>query len=117
MYQPLRWGILTIPVGIARHYTRDTVSSMTSKIDIMDKAYVGRVWLYIFCGLLDAMGQTTVYWLMGAMSENPATLAHFVGICKSSQLWNFILKRIVRPVLQTREYNRLVQRVYGELMV
>lgn len=50
-------------------------------MDISDKAYPSRIWLYIFCGLLDAMWQTTVYWLMGVMSRDPATLAHFVGFC------------------------------------
>lgn len=40
--------------------------------------------MYIFCGLLDAMWQTTAYWVMGAMSNNPAKLAHFTGFCKLS---------------------------------
>ena len=40
------------------------------------------MWLYIFCGLLDAMWQTTAYWFMGAMSNDPAKLAHFTGFCK-----------------------------------
>ena len=41
------------------------------------------MWLYIFCGLLDSMWQTTAYWLMGAMSNDPAKLAHFTGFCES----------------------------------
>jgi hypothetical protein len=27
------------------------------------------------------MWQTTVYWLMGAMSNDPGKLAHFTGFC------------------------------------
>ncbi|KAI0369867.1 MFS general substrate transporter [Pilatotrama ljubarskyi] len=63
-------------------YTRDTVSD---KIDIHESPYVSRLWLYIFCGLLDAMWQTTAYWFMGAMSNDPAKLANFSGFYKSLQ--------------------------------
>ena len=52
------------------------------KLDIHDgSAYISRMWLYIFCGLLDSMWQTTAYWLMGAMSNDPAKLANFSGFC------------------------------------
>jgi hypothetical protein len=52
------------------------------KIDFKDKRYLGRVFFYIFCGVLDASWQTTAYWLMGAMSNDPAKLAYFAGFCK-----------------------------------
>jgi len=39
------------------------------------------VWAYIFMGILDAMWQTTAYWLMGAMSNDPSKLAYFAGFC------------------------------------
>jgi hypothetical protein len=39
--------------------------------------------LYIFFGLLDAMWQTSVYWMMGAMSNDPNKLAYFTGFCAS----------------------------------
>ncbi|PCH33152.1 MFS general substrate transporter [Wolfiporia cocos MD-104 SS10] len=71
-----------------KHYTRETVAVLTNdqdKIDIYDKEYVGRVWLYIFCGMLDAMWQTTAYWIMGAMSNDPAKLANLTGFYKSLQ--------------------------------
>ncbi|KAI0075905.1 MFS general substrate transporter [Panus rudis PR-1116 ss-1] len=68
-----------------RNYTRKSVAATPTKIDISDKAYIGRLWLYIFCGLLDAMWQTTVYWLMGVMTSDPAKIAHFVGFYKSIQ--------------------------------
>ena len=50
-------------------------------MDIFDSGYTGRIFLYVFCGILDAMWQTTAYWLMGAMSNDPAKLAHFAGFC------------------------------------
>ncbi|KAI0935594.1 hypothetical protein AcV5_003976 [Taiwanofungus camphoratus] len=67
-----------------KHYTRASVADVP-KLDIHDKAYVGRIWLYIFCGMLDAMWQTTAYWIMGAMSNDPAKLANLTGFYKSLQ--------------------------------
>ncbi|KAI6133610.1 major facilitator superfamily domain-containing protein [Pisolithus thermaeus] len=66
-------------------YTRESVALLTRKMDIHDPGYVGRVWLMIFCGLFDAMWQTTAYWLMGAMSNDPSKLAVFTGFYKSIQ--------------------------------
>lgn len=51
-------------------------------MDIYDNGYTGHLFLYIFCGLLDSMWQTTAYWMMGAMSNDPARLAYFSGFCK-----------------------------------
>ncbi|KAG5651846.1 hypothetical protein H0H81_007222 [Sphagnurus paluster] len=69
-----------------RQYTRPAVPLADAKrLDIFDKGYTGKIFLYIFCGLLDAMWQTTAYWLMGAMSNDPAKLAHFAGFYKSIQ--------------------------------
>jgi hypothetical protein len=50
-------------------------------MDMNDPGYPGRVVLYAFFGIFDAMWQTTVYWLLGAMSNDPAKLAHFSGFC------------------------------------
>ncbi|EGN98006.1 hypothetical protein SERLA73DRAFT_182836 [Serpula lacrymans var. lacrymans S7.3] len=55
------------------------------KMDIYDSQYPAHVWLMIFYGLLDAMWQTTAYWLMGAMSNDPGKLAVFAGFYKSIQ--------------------------------
>lgn len=66
--------------GGRRNYTRIV---LPAKIDFKDPSYVAHGWLYIFCGLLDAMWQTFVYWLMGAMSNDLAKLAVFTGFCKS----------------------------------
>lgn len=50
-----------------------------------DRGYAGRVLLYILCGILDAQWQTTAYWMLGAMSNDPAKLAIFTGFYKSLQ--------------------------------
>jgi hypothetical protein len=55
------------------------------RMDIHDSDYAGRIFLYIFCGILDAMWQVTSYWLMGAISNDPAKLAYFTGFYKSLQ--------------------------------
>jgi hypothetical protein len=70
-----------------RQYTRSSpqVAPDAVKIDFNDAKYVGRVFLYIMMGLLDAMWQTAAYWLMGAMSNDPAKLAYFTGFYKSIQ--------------------------------
>jgi MFS family permease len=65
-----------------KNYTRIV---LPAKIDFKDPSYVAHGWLYIFCGLLDAMWQTFVYWLMGAMSNDLAKLAVFTGFYKGLQ--------------------------------
>ncbi|KAG9221485.1 hypothetical protein CCMSSC00406_0009921 [Pleurotus cornucopiae] len=68
-----------------RDYTRESIPPDSSKMDIHDPAYPARIWLYIFFGALDAAWQTYAYWMMGAMSNDPAKLAHFAGFYKSIQ--------------------------------
>jgi len=69
-----------------KQYTRASLPpDSNNKLDIFDHGYTARIWLYIFCGLLDAMWQTTAYWLMGAMSNDPAKLAYLTGFYKSIQ--------------------------------
>ncbi|KAF5377201.1 hypothetical protein D9615_006472 [Tricholomella constricta] len=68
-----------------KEYTRADVPPDEERLDIFDSGYTGKIFLYIFCGFLDAMWQTTAYWLMGAMSNDPAKLAHFAGFYKSLQ--------------------------------
>lgn len=55
-------------------------------MDIYDSEFYEKILLYIFFGILDAMWQTAAYWLMGAMSNDPAKLAHFAGFCMLSPL-------------------------------
>jgi hypothetical protein len=67
---------------ILRTYTRaEEGATGAYKIDIFDKNYPAHVWLMIFYGFLDSMWQTYAYWLMGAMSNDPAKLAVFTGFC------------------------------------
>jgi len=66
-----------------RDYSRESIPPESQKLGIRDKGYVPRVLLYVCFGLLDAMWQTTSYWLIGAMSNSPQRLAHFIGFCKS----------------------------------
>jgi hypothetical protein len=63
-------------------------------MDINDPDYPAHVWLMIFYGLLDSMWQTTAYWLMGAMSNDPAKLAVFAGFCRFSNR-----SHVIAPVL------------------
>ena len=64
-----------------RDYSRETIPPEAQKMGIHDSGYVPRILLYILCGVLDAMWQTTSYWLIGAMSNSPARLALFSGFC------------------------------------
>ncbi|EGN94050.1 hypothetical protein SERLA73DRAFT_188606 [Serpula lacrymans var. lacrymans S7.3] len=87
------WSVLMMMVFVVhiwayfyqKDYTRDSLPVGSPKMDIYDHGYTGKVWLYIFCGMLDAMWQTTAYWVMGAMSNDPSKLAHFAGFYKSIQ--------------------------------
>ncbi|CAE6426280.1 unnamed protein product [Rhizoctonia solani] len=87
----LGWGVLFAMVFAVhiwgyfyqRDYTRPVPED--ARMDFNDHGYAGKVWLYIFCGLLDAMWQTYSYWMMGAMSNDPAKLAIFTGFYKSIQ--------------------------------
>ncbi|KAG2081098.1 MFS general substrate transporter [Suillus discolor] len=56
-------------------YTRAEAMKDAYKIDIIDGTYVAHVWVMIVHGLLDSMLQTYAYWLIGAMSNDPAKLA------------------------------------------
>jgi len=89
----IAWGILFVMVFVVhtwayfyqRNYTRQTVPPVSQKMGIHDNGYTPRILLYILCGILDAMWQTTSYWLIGAMSNSPARLAYFTGFYKSMQ--------------------------------
>ncbi|KAM5530428.1 hypothetical protein V8D89_015903 [Ganoderma adspersum] len=84
------WVVLIIMVFVVhtwayfyqKGYTRESIGD---KIDIHERGYPAHLCLYIACGLLDSMWQTTAYWFMGAMSNDPAKLANFSGFYKSLQ--------------------------------
>ncbi|KAF9261909.1 MFS general substrate transporter [Marasmius fiardii PR-910] len=70
-----------------KQYDRSTYPKDNEEVrfDIFDSGYAGRCVLYVFFGILDAAWQTTIYWLMGAMSNDPAKLAYFSGFYKCIQ--------------------------------
>ncbi|KAL0068046.1 hypothetical protein AAF712_004949 [Marasmius tenuissimus] len=91
----LSWGLLfAIIFGThgwgyvyQRQYDRSTYPPDREdlRFDIYSPGYTGRVLLYVAFGLLDAAWQVTIYWLMGAMSNDPAKLAYFSGFYKCIQ--------------------------------
>jgi hypothetical protein len=87
-------------------------------MDIYDKGYLAHLFLYVFCGLLDSMWQTTAYWMMGAMSNDPAKLAYFAGFCESFhwQLYPNLYTDQPIPLIQINQYSRLAPRAFGVLM-
>jgi hypothetical protein len=52
-------------------------------------------------GILDAMWQTTAYWLMGAMSNDVAKLAHFIGFCKHFESLNVLIHLLPDKSIQS----------------
>ncbi|EPS36940.1 hypothetical protein H072_9551 [Dactylellina haptotyla CBS 200.50] len=67
-----------------RNYTRASAKVMT-KIDWHDHNYGGPLFLYMCYGLYDAIWQTYVYWIMGALSNNSRKLAIYAGFYKGIQ--------------------------------
>jgi hypothetical protein len=45
-------------------YRAEAESTDFVHIDLKNGSYPAHVWLYIFCGLLDFMWQTAVYWMV-----------------------------------------------------
>ncbi|KIJ64848.1 hypothetical protein HYDPIDRAFT_28203 [Hydnomerulius pinastri MD-312] len=66
-------------------YTRESIPADAQKMDIYDPAFPAHIWLMIFYGLLDAMWQTTTFWLIGAMSNDTNKLAIYSGFFHSIQ--------------------------------
>ncbi|KAJ7667689.1 MFS general substrate transporter [Mycena polygramma] len=89
------WGMVFVMVFVTniwgyeyqKQYTRESLALIdpVDRIDFSEKRYIGRCFLYIAFGVLDAMWQTSVYWMMGAMSNDPSKLAYFTGFYKSIQ--------------------------------
>ena len=83
-------------------------------MDIFDHGFAAKIILYVFFGILDAMWQTTAYWLMGAMCNDPAKLAHFAGFCACALTLATICS--FYHCLQTRHYSQLVPQAFGAQM-
>jgi len=65
--------------------TPDDPSDDYPKLDWTDSGYVGPMFLYIFYGFYDAAWQCSVYWFMGAMTNNSRKLANYSGFYKGIQ--------------------------------
>ncbi|KAG9307916.1 major facilitator superfamily domain-containing protein [Chiua virens] len=87
------WTVLLVMVFIVhvwayqyqKTYTRESIPPDAQKMDIYDASYPAHVWLMILYGLLDAMWQTTAFWLIGAMSNDTNKLAIYAGFYHSIQ--------------------------------
>ncbi|KAL1650261.1 hypothetical protein SLS58_001072 [Diplodia intermedia] len=67
-------------------YTRESAGAEDFHVkDWADGGYIGPMFLYMFYGFYDAAWQTSVYWLMGAMTNNGRKLANFAGFYKGIQ--------------------------------
>jgi len=65
---------------------KDAAGNLTYvKLDWTDSGYIGPMFLYMFYGFYDAAWQTTVYWLLGALTNNTRKLANFAGFYKGIQ--------------------------------
>ncbi|EOD47484.1 putative duf895 domain membrane protein [Neofusicoccum parvum] len=82
-------------------YTRaDTTAADFHVQDWTESSYIGHMFLYMFYGFYDSVWQTSVYWLMGAMTNNGRKLANFAGFYKGIQsagaaiIWALDLKKL-----------------------
>ncbi|XP_078442554.1 UNC93-like protein 1 [Wolffia australiana] len=75
------WG------GGLANQLRYTSGKWEKKLDFKDsgKAYAGPVALYCGYGLLDAAFQSLIYWVIGAMADDPHQLSRYSGFYKGIQ--------------------------------
>jgi len=72
--------------AFAKTYTREDAAATTwVPADWNTDGYAGKVILYIMYGFYDAAFQASVYWLMGALSNNSRRVANYVGFYKGIQ--------------------------------
>ncbi|KAF3919339.1 hypothetical protein ABW21_db0202980 [Orbilia brochopaga] len=67
-----------------KNYTRQNVANIPT-LDWVSNGYGGPLFLYMCYGLYDAIWQTYVYWIMGALSNNSRKLAIYAGFYKGIQ--------------------------------
>ncbi|KAE8684769.1 UNC93-like protein 1 [Hibiscus syriacus] len=58
---------------------------LPKKLDFRDSAFAGPFVLYFSYGLLDAMFQSMVYWVIGALADDSQTLSRYSGFYKGVQ--------------------------------
>lgn len=57
----------------------------SNKLDFKDSSFAGPFVLYFSYGLLDAMFQSMVYWVIGALADDSQTLSRYSGFYKGVQ--------------------------------
>jgi hypothetical protein len=73
-------------VVIQQRFTRDSVLLPGYvKVDVFDKEYPGLVVEYALFGLIDAVYQGFIYWLMGTMTNDTERAARYGGFYKTIQ--------------------------------
>lgn len=65
--------------------TPDDPSDDYQKLDWTSSGFIGPMFLMIFYGFYDAAWQCSVYWFMGAMTNNSRKLANYSGFYKGIQ--------------------------------
>ncbi|GLU21355.1 hypothetical protein SLE2022_375000 [Rubroshorea leprosula] len=72
--------------GLAKQLTY-SLSDLPQPLDFKDsgKAFAGPFVLYFSYGLLDAMFQSMVYWVIGALADDSETLSRYSGFYKGIQ--------------------------------
>ncbi|KAK3073446.1 hypothetical protein LTR53_004978 [Teratosphaeriaceae sp. CCFEE 6253] len=65
--------------------TKEDPSDDYVKMDWTSGGYIGPMFLFIFYGVYDAAWQTSIYWFMGATTNNSRKLANFAGFYKGIQ--------------------------------
>ncbi|GJN11953.1 hypothetical protein PR202_ga30193 [Eleusine coracana subsp. coracana] len=67
-------------------YTRHTMRTHAQLIDFKQgRRYAGPFMLYFSYGLLDAMFQSLIYWIIGALANDSQILSRYVGFYKGVQ--------------------------------
>ncbi|KAG2203074.1 hypothetical protein INT46_010379 [Mucor plumbeus] len=82
--------ILALWIGavvIQTRFTRESIKDTTTwvQIDVYDKEYPGLVIEYALFGLIDAVYQGFIYWLMGTMTNDTERAARYGGFYKTIQ--------------------------------
>ncbi|RLV93780.1 hypothetical protein JA1_002180 [Spathaspora sp. JA1] len=77
-------GGLKFQLSFTREQAESTPPAFTP-LDYTDSAYIGPMFLYIFYGMFDAIFQSYIFWIMGALSNNPKKTALYAGFYKGIQ--------------------------------
>lgn len=72
-------GGLAKQLGYSRHHEPEV------KLDFKDSEFAGPFVLYFSYGLLDAMFQSMVYWVIGALADDSEVLSRYAGFYKGVQ--------------------------------